>query len=389
MNPVRSKNLKNSADLQTANRTSNRMKVAIVCDWLIWGGAERVVAELHKMYPQAPIYTSYATNEWKQKLDNKVITGYLQRWPFSISRKFIPFLRARWFSRLDLSKFDLVISSSGAEAKGVKTGSGTTHVCYCHAPTHYYWDKYNQYMKSPGFGPFNWLARMGLRILVGPMRKWDYKAAQRSNFMIANSTHTQKMIKKYYGRDSVVVHPPVDVERFAQETRNKQQETRKGFLVAGRQAPYKHFDLAVSVCKDLDLPLTVVGKGPEHEQLVKIAGSRTKFFTGVSDEEMPKYFQSAEALIFPGVEDFGIIAIEALAAGTPVIAYKAGGVLDYLKEGKNGQLFFEQTKDSLAAVLKNFDASKYSPSDIKLTAQRFSAANFRENLRGALERVLK
>jgi len=190
------------------------MKVAIVHDWFVGGGAERVVEQLHKMFPQAPIYTSYCSDEWRQKLDNKVVTGFLQNWPFPALRKFVPFLRIWWFSRLKFDGYDLVISSSGAEAKGIKVNKPAVHINYCHAPTHYYWSRYNEYMKRPGFGILDPLARLGLKLLVGPLRRWDYKAAQRPDYIIANSNFTKDQIKKYYGRDSVVVHPPVDIGRF-------------------------------------------------------------------------------------------------------------------------------------------------------------------------------
>src|SRR3990167_1075767 len=218
------------------------MKVAIVSDWLIGGGAERVVLELHRMYPNAPIYTSYATDEWKDKLVGKVITGYLQSWPFSKLRKFIPPLRGFWFSNLNLSEYDLVISSSGAEAKFIKTKPDTKHIAYIHAPTHYYWDRYEQYLRHPGFGMFDWLARFGLKVLVGPMRRWDFQAAQRPDYLIANSNSTRQQIKKYYKRDSVVIHPPVDIEKF--KILNKSSNLRSGFMTAGRQTPYKRIGLA-------------------------------------------------------------------------------------------------------------------------------------------------
>src|SRR5882762_3283746 len=168
------------------------MKVAIVCDWLTGiGGAERVVLELHKLYPDAPIYTSqYDPSGISWFDDADVRTSGLQKLPTRL-KKFLPLLRAWTFSRLDLSEYDLVISSSGAEAKGVRTGPNTVHICYCHTPTHYYWIRYEEYLRHPGFGAFDWLARIGLKLLVGPMRRWDYKIAQRPTVMIANSTHIQ------------------------------------------------------------------------------------------------------------------------------------------------------------------------------------------------------
>ena len=271
----------------------NRPKVAIVHDWLIGGGAERVVMELHKLYPEAPIYTSYSTDEWRRRLDGKVVTGYLQHWPFSKLRKFLPILRIWWFEHLDLRRYDLVISSSGnGEALGVKTPKGTLHINYCHSPTHYYWRHYERYMKRPGFGVFDPLARLGLRLLIAPLRRWDYKAAQRPDYFIANSTHIQNDIKKYYGRDSTVIHPPVDVERF----NVPEQPERIGFVTAGRQVPLKRTDLIVKACTKPGLPLTVVGEGPEHTELVKMAGPSVTFRTGVTDAEMPLHLASSPGL---------------------------------------------------------------------------------------------
>jgi hypothetical protein len=173
------------------------MKVAIVHDWFVGGGAERVVYELHKMYPNAPIYTAYCSEQWQSRLaSTQVITSYMQHWPFSKLRKFLPPLRARWFSRLNLDAYDLVISSSGAEAKAVKVKKPAIHINYCHAPTHYYWGRYDEYMKNPGFGIFDPLSRLGLKLLVGPMRRWDLKAAQRPDYMIANSNFIKDQ-KKY------------------------------------------------------------------------------------------------------------------------------------------------------------------------------------------------
>lgn len=354
-------------------------KVAIVHDWLIGGGAERVVLELHRMFPDAPIYTSYSTDEWRNKLDNKVVTGYLQRLPRL--RKYIPFLRAYWFSNLNLRGFDLVISSSGAEAKGIKVPDGTVHINYCHAPTHYYWSRYEEYLKHPGFGIFDPLARLGLKLLVWPMRRWDYKAAQRPHQMIANSTYTQDQIKKYYGRDSVVIHPPVDIESFLPE----KAVSRRGFVITGRQTPYKHFDLAVTACSKLNLPLTVIGTGPDHDKLKKLAGPSITFKGWVSQAEVIASLQSAEGFIFPGIDDFGISAVEAMAAGTPIIAFHGGGALDYVSEGNTGLFFKDQTVGSLADALQSFDASKFDPATIRQAAQKFSPIVFQQRFRAMIK----
>ena len=362
------------------------MKVAIVHDWFVGGGAERVVYELHKMYPKAPIYTSYCSAEWLEKLSGTtIVTSYMQHWPFSKLRKFLPPLRALWFSRLDLSGYDLVISSSGAEAKGVKVKKTAVHINYCHAPTHYYWSRYDDYMKNPGFGRFDWLARIGLRLLLAPMRRWDYKAAQRPDFMVANSNYTKAQIEKYYEREAAVIHPPVDIGRFGGQA----EEPRRGFVTAGRQTPYKRIDLAVKACSELSLPLLVLGGGPDHKKLKKIAGKSVTFLRGKSDEELAHYFQTSLAFIFPGVDDFGIVAVEALAAGTPVIAYKDGGALDYVEPGKTGVFFSEQTAESLTQALSNFDPDKFNSVSIKRAAAKFSADNFRSKTQKLISRSLK
>lgn len=364
---------------------SDEKKVAIVHDWLIGGGAEKVVYELHNMFPEAPIYTSYCTPEWREKLDNKVVTGFLQKGPFPALRKFVPFLRIWWFTHLDLRKYNLVISSSGAEAKGVHVMPTTLHIAYIHAPTHYYWSRYAEYLANPGFGKFNGLARLGLKLLVSPLRNWDYAAAQRPDYLIANSTHTQSDIQTYYGRGSDVIFPPVDTEKLSKLRSGK----RSGLVITSRQAPYKRVDLAVAACTQLDLPLTVIGQGPEFEKLKSMAGP-TITFTGFvdSDEEVSRLVANAEAFIFPGVDDFGIAPVEALAAGTPVIAYQAGGALDYIVPGKTGEFFAEQTVESLVEALKKFDASKYKADDIKTFAAQFSTETFRQKLAGYIEKTL-
>lgn len=382
-----------SSTINSKLKTKNsRLRVAIVCDWLLGtGGAERVVLELQRMYPDAPIYTSqYNPNpkiwygdKWFEDAD--IRTGWLQKLPKSL-KKFLPILRAWYFSRLDLSDYDLIISSSGAEAKFVKVRAGTVHVSYIHAPTHYYWNRYEEYLKHPGFGLFDPLARLGLRLLVGPMRRWDYKAAQRPDYLIANSNYTKEQIKKYYGRESHVIHPPVDVERF--KGHSKPAEQRHGFVTAGRQTAYKRIDLAVEAATNLKLPLVVIGRGPEHRWLKKLAGRNVTLLTKVSDEDIARHFGEARAFIFPGVDDFGIVAVEAMAAGTPIIAYKAGGALDYVDKD-TGIFFNEQSAESLASALKKFNGAKFFPEKVAKAAAVFSPLYFRANLQRFLKTLPK
>jgi glycosyltransferase involved in cell wall biosynthesis len=365
----------------SAKPRGKKLKVAIVCDWLTGiGGAERVVLELHKLYPDAPIYTSQydpSKIDWFQDAD--VRTSSLQRLPSRL-KKFLPLLRAWSFDRLDLSEYDLVLSSSGAEAKGVKTGPQTVHICYCHSPTHYYWIRHDEYLEQPGFPRgLNWLARLGLRILVGPLKRWDRHAAKQPDYFIANSTHTQAMIKKYYRRDSTVIFPPVEVERFKLPG-NAKPPLRHGFVAAGRQTPYKRFDLAIEACNRLKVPLVIIGDGPDHKRLEKLAGRSVTFLTNVNDIEIAKHFQSAIGFIMPNMDDFGIVAVEALAAGTPIIAYNKGGAQDYVIPGKTGLFFEKQTADQLVSALETALGKTFDHAAIAEQASRFSVATFDTNM---------
>jgi len=366
------------------------LRVAIVCDWLLGiGGGERVVLELHRMFPEAPIYTSqYNPSKIDWFKDADVRTTWLQKLPGGL-KKFLPVLRAQAFSRLDLSQYDVVISATGAEAKGIRTGPQTKHICYCFAPTHYYWSRYDQYMKNPGFGAFNWLARLGLSLLVGPMRRWDKRAAQRPDYMISISSHIQKEIKKYYDRESTIIHPPVDTKRFQTSAAGHQSvASRQGFVTAGRQTAYKRIDLAVTACTQLNLHLVVIGNGPEHTRLVKMAGPTVSFQTSASDSDVATYFETAEAFIFPGLDDFGIVAVEAMAAGAPVIAYKAGGALDYVVEGQTGSFFTDQTNQSLEAALQKFHSASYRAEIIQEKAETFDTKQFEHHILDYLSKIV-
>lgn len=363
------------------------LRVAIVHDWLIGGGAERVTHELHKLYPDAPIYTSYCTPEWRERLDNKVVTGFLQHWPFSKLRKILALPRMWWFTHLDLSGYQLVISVSGnGEAFGIKTPESTLHINYCNTPTHYYWRHYDQYLKQPGFGLFDPLARLGLRLLTGPLRRWDYRAAQRADYIIANSTHIQKDIKKYYGRESVVIHPPVLIDRFEKAPRPPK---RQGFLCGGRLVPMKRYDVIVEACSQLGVPLTVYGSGPDLARLKKLAGPSVSFTGFISDEAVAALFNASEAFIFASFEDFGVVGIEALAAGTPVIAYQAGGALDYVEEGKTGLFFGEQSAEALSDALKKFQPSAFDHDLIRKRAQAFAPEAFADKIRSFVNDCLE
>lgn len=369
------------------SKSNSRPRVAIVCDWLTGiGGAERVVLELHRMYPEAPIFTSqYDPSKIDWFTDADVRTTWLQKLPSSL-KKFLPLLRAITFSRLDLSDYDLVLSSSGAEAKGVHTGNNTIHITYCHTPTHYYWIRPDEYLQNPGFPRgLNWLARLGLKLLASQLKRWDLRAAKKPDYFIANSVHTKEMIKRYYKRDAEVIAPPVEVDRFKASLSD---EPRHGFVTAGRQTPYKRFDLAIKACEEIKVPLVVIGDGPEHRQLEKLAGRSTTFLTQVNDNDIIKHFRSAIAFILPNMDDFGIVAVEALAAGTPVIAYNKGGALDYIKPNSNGLLFTKQTPGNLASVLEVAASKNWNYQAIPASVQHFSVGNFTKSMQNYINSCL-
>ncbi len=353
-------------------------KIAIVCDWLTnMGGAERVILELHRMYPDAPIYTStYEKNKMPLFKNADVHTAWFQRLPKVLRKHQLLTLPRQWhFGHLKLKGYDIVISASGAEAKAVRAPDGV-HINMCYTPTLYYWVKPDEYLSGEGSGGLNPIWRLGLRILLPCARKWDLKASKRPDQMYAISTAVQARIKKFYGRDSELLYPPGDINRFA----NNGILKRSGFVTFGRQVQHKRLDLAIAACNEIQAQLTVVGNGPEHDRLKHMAGPTVVFKTNVSDEDMIKYVSRAEAFIFPNEEDFGIVAVEAQAAGTPVIAYRAGGALDTVIEGVTGEFFNEQTSSSLAGKIKDFNYKLYNTRAITDQAKRFSTEAFRANI---------
>lgn len=357
----------------------NSPKVAIVHDWIYGGGAEKVVEAIHHIYPEAPIYTSYCTPEWRTRLDNKVITGYLNKWPFTKLRKFLPLLRQWWFAGLDLSEYDIVISSTGnGEAKFIKTRPDAIHICYCHSPVHFYWRKYNDYIKNPGFGKLNFLARIGLKFFVKPLRQRDYQASQKVDYFIANSTHIQNDIKEFYDRESQVIHPPINTNLF--KSAQPKSLNKLSFIIWGRHVPDKRIDLAIKACNELNIPLTIVGKGPITEELKKIAGDSITFTGFIDDNELIKQAENASAFLFPSLEDFGIAPVEAMSTGLPVIAYRGGGALDFISPGVTGEFFDEQSVNSLKDAISNFEPTNYKPDEIKNRANEFSTEKFNSEL---------
>ncbi len=360
-------------------------RVALVTDWLTtMGGAERVVLAAHQAFPEAPIFTSTFTPETMPdfaQLD--VRTTWLQKLPRPLRRlhKFFPMLRVRAFRELDLSAYDIILSFSSAEAKQVrKTRPGQVHICYCHTPIRYYWSHYAEYKKDPGFGRLNWLIRLAMPLFVPPLKQADFAAAQKVDVFIANSREVQQRILKYYKRPATVIHPPVAVDRF------DPARVRADYYVAlGRQVPYKRIDLAVAAATKLKLPLRVYGNGSEHDRLVAMAGPTVQFFSDrfgdASDAAVAEALNHAKGYIFPSEEDFGIVSVEALAAGAPVIAYSKGGVMDIVQDDESGILFHRQTVDSVVEAIQRAEQTTFLPGTLRRKAKRFDTSLFLTKLR--------
>ncbi len=409
----------------TSKPPVSQPKVAIAMDWLDQiGGAEQVLLAVHEMYPDAPIYTSvYRPKKLGGLLqDADIRTGWLNVFPV-VLRRFLGPLRSAWFSHLDLSDYDLVISVTGAEAKAVKTVSPkhkAYHLCYCHVPTQYYWQLYDDYLEHPGFGLLDPLARLGLKLFVKPMRKKDYQAAQRPDQIITISQYAAEQIQKYYNREAKIINPPVNLEKFStgkqefstsnkieigncqikKDNKNKKSQTteqkncatkskksqintgnnlgRAGFITTSRQVAWKRIDLCIKACLETGEPLTIIGEGPEHDNLLKLADNSDliQFFPRMTQTELETFLRRAKGYLFPSREPFGIAPVEALAAGCPVIAFGEGGALDYIEPGKNGLLFAEQTVASLAQAIRDFDKLQFSASTIRKTAEKYDKSVF-------------
>lgn len=356
-------------------------KIAIVCDWLTnMGGAENVVLAMHEAFPEAPIYTSTFVPEAMPLFrDLDIRTTYLQKLPPWLRKlhKLFPMLRVHAFRQLDLSEFDIILSSSSAEAKQIKkTRPEQIHICYCHTPIRYYWSHYQEYRRNPGFGPMlNFLAQLSMPMLVPSLRRADYQAAQQVDYFIANSEFIKQRIERYYHKPATVIHPPVDTERF------QPAKKRSDFYVAlGRQVPYKRIDLAVQAATQLGIKLKVFGKGPEHQRLMSLAGPTVTFHTDfhgdASNQAVEAALNQAKGFIFPAEEDFGIVQVEALAAGTPVISYGVGGTLDIVKNHKHGIYFHQQTVESVINAIQQAEQQHFNPTTLAHQAQKFTKKVF-------------
>ena len=355
------------------------MRVALVHEWLTnLAGSERVLLALHEMYPEAPVHTSvFVPEEFPQLADADVRTSFMQKIPGARTRhQAFPFLRTVAFERFDLSEFDVVISSSHAEAKGVITRPETLHICYCYTPIRYYWSGYHHYLANPRFGALNPIVKAVMPYMTNYLRVWDRCAADRVDLFVAISNHVARRIKKYYRRDADVIYPPVSTSWLGISP-----SLDDYFLLVGRLIPYKRADIVVEAFNRLGLPLKIAGTGSELESLRGMAGPNIEFLGRVSDAELGELYSRCQALVFPQEEDFGIVPLEAMAAGRPVIAYRAGGALETVVEGETGVFFDRQHADSLMESVKSFDPGRFDPEKARKRALEFDVEVFKEKTR--------
>ena len=357
------------------------LKVAIVHDWIVsLGGAERVVESVLRLFPQADLYTSvYDPRKVTLFKDKDVHTTFLQHWPLAKSKhQLFASVRPLAFESIDLKEYDLVISSSSAESKGVITGTETLHISYIHTPIRYYWSGYKEYFDNPGFGILNPIIRLVMPKMVKKLKIWDFAAAQRPDFMLANSNEVKSRIKKFYKREAQVINPPVDTERF----RNKTTKKDDYYLVVSRLVPYKRVDLAIKACNKLQKRLIVAGKGPELKKLKSIAGNTIEFINNPSDKKITELYAKAKGFIFSAEEDFGITPVEAMAAGVPVICFGKGGATETVIDGQTGVYHESQTTQSVIRAIEVFEKTKFSTAEIIKRANEFSEEKFLNELGG-------
>jgi glycosyltransferase involved in cell wall biosynthesis len=359
-------------------------RLAVVHDWLtVPGGSEQVVLELLELFPQAELFTSiYDPTRWPPAITSRPVhASFLNRVPGARERypKLLPLMN-RAFRSFDLSRFDLVLSSSHACAKNVRTPAHVLHVCYCHTPMRYAWEE--GFLEGEDVGR---LTRALLPPLLAHLRRQDRAGAAGPDVFIANSMHVAQRIERYYGRTSVVVHPPVDVEHYLALERAPGDY----YLAFGRVVPYKRVDLAVAACTRLGRPLRVAGDGRALAAVREHAGPHTEFLGKVSDAERDRLFAGARALLFPGEEDFGIVPVEAQAAGVPVIAYGIGGASETVLDARTGVLFAEQRADALAAAIERFEGLQLRTEDARESAARFGRERFRLEIARVLEQAAR
>jgi len=365
-----------------------QLRVALIHEWLITlGGADRVLLALHDVFPQAPVFVAlHALGQLPEAFRRLDVRGtWLQRLPGATRhhRWLVPLMPFA-FAHLNLHGYDVIVSSSHACAKGVAVPPGAIHVCYCHTPMRYAWDLSQEYLAAT---PAH--VRPGVRAALAWLRRWDRATAQRVDYFIANSHFVAGRIRQHYGREATVIYPPIDTEFFtpseevtlsrglsSTHTSRNGPDERSSYLLVSRLVGYKKAHVAVEAFNELGRPLVVVGDGPERRKLEAAARANVRVVGHVSDTVLRGYYRQCRALIFPGVEDFGMVPVEAQACGRPVIAYARGGVLESVVDGATGIFFKEQTPEALAAAVRSADNVRWDGATIRRHAQRFSHQRF-------------
>jgi glycosyltransferase involved in cell wall biosynthesis len=358
-------------------------------------GGEKVLEVFCELFPEARIFTLVHNEGSVSPIieSMEVETSFIQKLPLVKKkyRSYLPLFPAA-IEKMNLRGFDLILSSSHCVAKGAIPGAGAYHICYCHTPMRYVWTMYQEYFGRGKAGP---LTRWLMPMVANYLRVWDSSTVHRVDRFVANSEHVRKRIRRYYGREADVIHPPVSTEN------TYLSESDQGyFLVVSAFAPYKRVDIAIEAFKHLKERLVVIGTGQDEKSLKKMAGSNVDFLGWVDSEGLAEYYSGCKALIFPGEEDFGIVPVEAQCFGKPVIAYGTGGVLESVRgvwskspggelvENPTGLFFEEQSAEALAAAVRDFSAISFSPSRIREHALRFDKEIFRDRIKSYIEKQL-
>lgn len=365
------------------------MKVILAHDFLNQlGGAERVLKSFTEIYPEAPIYTLFGNEEFIKKYlgGKKVFFSFLQRKNFlNKNYKYLLPLFPLATESLNFEKSDIILSSTTAWMKGVVTKPEVCHICYCHSPTRFLWDWTHQYVKEQNLGK---IKKNLLAPILTYLRLWDFAAAQRVDYFVANSKNVQKRIKKYYHCDAEVIYPGVDIQKFKIAKKHEDY-----FLVVSRLSPYKNIELVIKTFNKLSYPLIIIGEGSQREELQKMTQKDNIIFLGsVDDRELVDYYSRARALIFPTFdEDFGLTPIEAMASGRPVIAAGRGGTRETIIEGITGEFFNENTEEALMDAIKRFinNEKSYSPVKIRKHAEKFDLEIFKNKIKSFVEKAYK
>ena len=350
------------------------MRVAIVHDWLTaMRGGEKVLEVLCELHPDAPLYTLFLDRRRISDIiaSHHIETSFIQGLPLAgrNHRLYLPFFPLA-VEQFDLRGYDLLLSSSHCVALGALTAPECCHICYCYTPVRYGWDMYQEYF---GRGRLGWgLSRVAIPRTMHYLRTWDLAASARVDYFVATCENVRRRIRKHYRREAEVIYPPVDVSRFTATG-----EKEDFFLVVSALVPYKRIELAVRAFNQLGLPLKIVGVGPDKAALRRLAGSNIEFLGEQSEEALVKLYERARALIFPGIEDFGLVPVEAQAAGTPVVAFAAGGALETVIDRETGTFFRKQTVEALVEAVGKLEKNQFDAEKIRKNAERFAVRRFR------------